>query len=369
MRFGIFIMPEHPPREHVTLSYDRDIEHIVTAEKLGFHEFWVGEHHTGGFETVPVAEYVIAKASGLTSTIRLGTGVVNLPYHEPFLVAERLAFLDHLTHGRLEYGFGGGGLPTDRTLFDMPAEDATPRMNESLEIIWKLLTSDEPVSHEGKYWKYRNRQIQIGPFQEVPPFAIAGLTGTHNYARCGERGWNPLSVYFSPLHVTTNPAPDLVAHAAALVAGASKAGLDPKQARANWRISREVYVAENRNVAMNEIREGVKTSYEYLLGLGLGALMKQEATMKDADLTFEWMAETIPWILGSPDDCVRQINEVHEQVGGFGTLLINGRDWVTTQKWNNSLELFARYVMPRFQKNQHLKRRLALADVALGKKH
>ena len=367
MRFGIFAMPEHPPREHVTLSFDRDIDHIVLAEKLGFDEFWIGEHHTGGFETVPNCEYMIAKASALTSRIRLGTGMVQLPYHDPFLVAERLAFLDHLTHGRLEYGFGGGGLPTDKALFQLAPETLAARTNEALDVIWKFLTSNEPVTHKGQYYNYEKRQIQVGPFQERPPFAIAGLTGNHNYALCGSRGWNPLSVYFSPLKVTTNPVPDLNSHAKAMTEAASKAGLDPVQARANWRVSREVYVSDNKNQAMNEIREGVKMSYEYLLGLGLGALMKPTPEINDSDLTFEWMVENLPWVIGSPDDCIRQINEIHEQTGGFGTLLINGRDWVTTDKWNRSLEMFARYVMPRFQSNQYLKRRLALADVALGK--
>ena len=79
------------------------------------------------------------------------------------------------------------------------------------------------------------------------------------------------------------------------------------------------------------------------------------------------MVETIPWIIGSPDDCVRAIHEVSETVGGFGTLLINSRDWVTTDAWNRSLELFARYVTPQFKRNQHMKRRQELADIALGK--
>jgi len=368
MKFGMFTMPEHPPQENWTLSYDRDIADIVLAEQLGFTEYWIGEHHTGGFENVPVAEYMIAKASALTSTIRLGTGVVNLPYHEPFLVAERLAFLDHLTHGRLEYGFGGGGLPTDRALFQMPAEEATPRANESMEIIWQLLTSDEPVDYEGVYWKYENRQIQVGPYQDVPPFAIAGLTGTHNYAKCGERGWNPLSVYFAPLLAEKNEfTPDLQQQAEAMTSAASAAGLDPAVARSKWRISREVYVSDDKNTAMNDIREGVHRSYEYLLGLGLGALMKLDKEMPDAELTIEWMAETLPWVIGSPEDCVRQINEINESVGGFGTFLINSRDWVTTDRWNRSLELFTRYVVPQFQANQHMRRRLRLANVALGR--
>jgi limonene 1,2-monooxygenase len=368
MRFGLFTMPEHPPHENWTLSYDRDIDDIVLAEKLGFHEYWIGEHHTGGFENVPVPEYMIAKASAVTSRIRLGTGVVNLPYQDPFQVAERLAFLDHLTHGRLEYGFGGGGLPTDQALFGLERSEAKPRTNEALEIIWQLLTSEEPVSYEGLYWKYENRQLQVGPYQEVPPFAIAGLTGTHNYARCGEKGWKALSVYFAP---TDNrgytDAPDLAAHAAALVGAAEQAGLDPAQARRNWRVSREVYVSDSRNQAMNEIREGVRRSYEYLLGLGLGALMKKGHGMDDADLTFEWMVEEIPWIVGSPEDCIRSIRELEEQTGGFGTFLINTRDWVTTDRWNRSLELFARYVTPQFTPRENMARRERLANVALGR--
>lgn len=361
-------MPEHPPRENWTLSYDRDIAEIVKAEQLGFDEFWIGEHHTGGYENVPMPELLIAKASAVTTTIRLGTGVVNLPYQDPFLVAERLAFLDHLTHGRLIYGFGGGGLPTDKALFQMAPEEATPRTNESLEIIWKLLTEPDPVTHEGVFWHYEQRQLQVGPYQMVPPMAVAGLTGTHNFEKCGTRGWIPLSVYFAPLHVENNPAaPDLVAHRDAILKGAENASLDAGEAMSKWRVSREVYVADDKNQALNDIRAGVKRSYDYLLGLGLGALMKRDQEMADPDLTFDWMVENIPWIIGSPEDCAAQIHHIRDEVGDFGTFLINSRDWVTTDRWNRSLELFARYVMPHFQENQHMARRQRLANVALGR--
>lgn len=368
MRFGLFAMPEHPPHENWTLSYDRDIDAIVQAEKLGFDEYWIGEHHTGGYENVPAPELLIAKASALTSRIRLGTGVINLPYHDPFLVAERMAFLDHLTHGRLEYGFGGGGLPTDKALFALPAPEATPRTNEALELIWQLLTTTEPLTHKGQFFQFENRRLQVPPYQEVPPFAIAGLTGTHNYAKCGARGWKPLSVYFTPITIAANPGiPDLQAHAGAIVAAASEAGRDPAEARDLWRISREVYVSDSRDQALKDIREGVGRSYEYLLGLGLGALMKKDVAMPDAKLTFEWMVEEIPWIIGSPEDCIRQVNELNEQVGGFGCLLINSRDWVTTDRWYRSLELFARYVTPQFKRRENMKLRRELANVALGR--
>ena len=114
MRFGLFLMPEPFPWSNWTLSYDLKLEEIVVAERFGYDEVWIGEHHTGAYENIPAPDIYIAKASALTHRIGLGTGTINLPYHDPFMVAERMAFLDHLTHGRLLYGFGGGGLVSDK---------------------------------------------------------------------------------------------------------------------------------------------------------------------------------------------------------------------------------------------------------------
>lgn len=351
MRFGVFTMPEHFPWENITLSYERDLDEIVRSEKLGFDEYWIGEHHSGGYENVPVPEYMIAKASALTSRIQLGTGVVNLPYHDPFLVAERLAFLDHLTYGRLIYGFGAGGLPTDWNLFNMEPGEMRPRMEESMDIIQRLTAATEPISYEGAYWKGENRQIQVRPYKgRMPEFTLAGLTGLGSFRGAGQRGWGALSVYFTPPRFANNPSfPDLIAQGKAIDEAASAAGLDPLEARRRWRVVREVYVSDDRNTAMNEIRRGVKQSYDYLFEVGLGPLMKLDETMPDADVTFEWMVENIPWIVGSPDDCTRQIQELYEEVGGFGTFVLNSRDWVTMDRFFRSLELFARNCMPALE--------------------
>src|SRR4051812_5100983 len=133
-------MPEPFPWSNWTLSYDLTLEEIVYAERFGYDEVWVGEHHTGAYENIPAPDIFIAKASALTHRIGLGTGTINLPYHDPFMVAERLAFLDHLTHGRLIYGFGGGGLVSDRTFFQV-GDEAGPRMREALDIIELLFST------------------------------------------------------------------------------------------------------------------------------------------------------------------------------------------------------------------------------------
>jgi len=367
VEFGLFAMPEHFPWENWTLAFDRDIDTIVRAEQLGFEEFWIGEHHSGGYEPVPAPDLLLAKASGLTHRIRLGTGTVNLPYHDPFLVAERLAFLDHLTHGRLLYGLGAGALLSDRDLMKMDPEQSRPRMLEAMDVIERLFASREPISHHGEFWQFENRRLQVPPYQAHPPIAVAGLTGTHNFKMCGERGYLPLSVYFTPTHIEANPGiPDLVAHGKALVEAAESAGRDPELARSQWRITREVYVSDSREQAFEEIREGVRASYDYLIALGVGPLIKRDAAMAEADLTFEWMAENVPWIIGTPSDCIEQIQGIYDAVGGFGVLLINNRDWTTSDRWHRSLELFARKVMPAFRHREHQALRRDLADYAVS---
>jgi limonene 1,2-monooxygenase len=328
---------------------------------------WVGEHHTGAYENIPAPDIFLAKASALTHRIRLGTGTINLPYHDPFMVAERMAFLDHLTHGRLIYGFGGGGLVSDRAFFQIEREDGTPRMHEALDIIEQLYATTDYIDFAGKFWNVDHKRIQVRPYQPQPQFSIAGMSGTHNFALCGERGYAALSIYFTPIRIEDNPGmPDLIAQGNALAQAAEAAGRDPQRARDDWRICREVYVSDSKNAAMNEIRESLKQSYDYLFQIGLRPLMKRDASMPDADVTFDWMVENIPWIIGSPEECRNQIAELDEAVGGFGSLLFNSREWVTTDRWNRSLELFARYVSPHFRVRDDQRFRRELADDALN---
>ena len=351
MRFGVFSMPEHFPWDQQTLSFERDIDEMVLAEKLGFDEYWIGEHHSGWYENVPVPEYMIAKASARTSRIQLATGVVNLPYHDPFQVAERLAFLDHLTYGRLIYGFGAGGLPTDWALHNMEGDVMRPRMRESLDIISRLTEAREPISYDGEFWQGENREIQVRPYKNrMPEFALAGLTGSSSFDLAARNGWGALSVHFTPPKFTNNPSfVDLEAHAAILDASAVDAGRDPIQARRQWRLVRECFVAEDRETAIAQIRRGVKQSYDYLISLGLGPLMKLEETMDDSELTLDWMIDNDVWLVGSPDDVVDRVKELYRRLGGFGTLIVNSRDWGPTDQMSRSLEMFARYCIPALE--------------------
>lgn len=350
MKFGFFAMPEHYPWENWTLSYDRDIDRIVYAEKMGFDEFWIDEHHTGDYENVPVPEYMIAKASASTHKIRLGTGVVSMPIHDPFQVAERLAFLDQLTHGRLIAGIGAIGMPADGKLYEVNPAESKPRMLEGIEILEKYWNTEEPIAHEGEFWKYNERSIQVRPYQENVPIGMAAVTSVSSFELAAEKGFYPISIFHTPIHSEgKNTLPSLKDQAAALDRGAIRAGRDPKEVRKEWRIIREVYVAESREQAIEDIREGVHDSYQYLHEMGFTPYFKVNDKMRDEDVTMEYMIEAMPWIIGSPEDCIEQIKQLEKETGGFGYFFINSRDWVPEDKWYRSIELFARKVMPAFK--------------------
>ena len=105
MKFGAFMGPFHARRDNPTLALHRDLELVGLLDRLGYDECWFGEHHSGGYEASPMPELMIAAASQRTRRIRLGTGVISLPYHHPLLVADRMVFLDHLTRGRIVFRY------------------------------------------------------------------------------------------------------------------------------------------------------------------------------------------------------------------------------------------------------------------------
>ena len=134
MRFGTFIAPFHRLGEHPTAALERDMQLLEHLDALGFDEAWIGEHHSAGWEIIASPEVFIAAAAMRTRHIRLGTGVVSLPYHHPFMVADRIVLLDHLTRGRVMLGVGPGALPSDAAMLGIEATDQRDRIDEALPV-------------------------------------------------------------------------------------------------------------------------------------------------------------------------------------------------------------------------------------------
>ncbi|MEK9647244.1 MAG: LLM class flavin-dependent oxidoreductase, partial [Alphaproteobacteria bacterium] len=142
LRFGVFVPPQHPLTENPTLLFDRDLDVVTLCDKLGFDEAWIGEHYSGGVETIASPEVMIAVAAERTKHIRLGTGVRSLPYTHPFSVANSLVQLDHMTRGRVMLGVGPGALPIDAMQLGIDPTRTREMMEKSLEAIVRLLAGE-----------------------------------------------------------------------------------------------------------------------------------------------------------------------------------------------------------------------------------
>ena len=173
--FGVFLAPHHPIGEHPTLQLQRDLELAALLDRLAFDEFWVGEHHSGGWETIASPEMFLVAAAERTTRIRLGTGVVSLPYHHPFTVAQRIVLLDHLSRGRAMLGVGPGALPSDAFMLGIDPMVQRDQMDEGLGVIMRLLTERDPISVDGSWFKLRDAALHLRPLQPRMPVAVASL--------------------------------------------------------------------------------------------------------------------------------------------------------------------------------------------------
>ena len=194
MRFGMFTAPFHWPGENPTLALERDLDTAVLLDRLGFDELWVGEHHSGGTEIIPSPELFIAVAAERTRHLRLGTGVVSLPYHNPYMVASRMAFLDHLTRGRVMLGCGPGQLASDAHMLGIPTDELRPRMQTALDTVIRLLRG-ETVTEETEWYRLQDASLQLTPWSgDGFELAVTGTVSANGARAAGRHGIGLLSM-------------------------------------------------------------------------------------------------------------------------------------------------------------------------------
>lgn len=342
MRFGVFLAPYHPPGDNPTLALERDLELIQRLDALGFEEAWVGEHHSTGWETIASPELFLAVAAERTRHIRLGTGVVSLPYHHPLMVADRIVLLDHLTRGRINFGVGPGGHLTDARMLGIAAEQLRPRMAESLDAIVRLLTDPAPYSVETEWFSLTDAVLQLRPFQDpYPPIAVTSMESPAGMLLAGRHGAGVLS-----LSVARGPRGpiDLGAHWRLAEEEAERCGRTVD--RSQWRLVLPVHLAETRREAIEDARAA---GAAYLLDYAEAITGRPRPVPGPAGRIVDQMVEAGHWVIGTPDDAIAAIERLREGSGGFGGLLVWGNEWASPEKVHRSYELLARYVVPRFQ--------------------
>jgi alkanesulfonate monooxygenase SsuD/methylene tetrahydromethanopterin reductase-like flavin-dependent oxidoreductase (luciferase family) len=366
MKLGLFMMPLHNPNRNYTKVLQEDREAILLAECLGFDEAWVGEHYSALTEPIPDPLQFMATLVPLTTSIKFGTSVLNLPQHHPAVVAGNCAMFDHLSEGRFIMGIGPGGLGSDFELFKTMDKNRSEMMVESIETIHKIWSSDPPYRIPGKYWDITidsacQPRLGIGPMlkpyqKPFPPLAVSAMSPASSTARlAGERGWGLISANFMPVgHAKT--------HWQQYCAGAEAAGRRPD--RADWRLARTILVTETDGEAADYLsaNEGCSVGWYYaylrdnLATFKLLKIFKPSESIPDEEVTIpncmDWMV-----IHGGPNKVLDQLVALVDAVGYFGTLLLTHKDWDQPALHKRSMTLLAEKVMPKFR--QHLQTRQA----------
>src|SRR5437764_811961 len=194
LRSGIFRAPFHNHDENPTLSIERDLELLEHLDRLNYHEAWVGEHHSGGFELIACPEIFIAAAAQRTRHIRLGTGVVSLPYHNPFMLADRMVQLDHMTRGRAMFGVGPGALVHDALKIGIDPSEQRRMMEESFDVVVRLMRG-ELVSKKTDWFNITDAQLQLRPYtQPTMELAVAAARSPSGSVLAGRYGAGMLSI-------------------------------------------------------------------------------------------------------------------------------------------------------------------------------
>jgi limonene 1,2-monooxygenase len=334
--------PYHEPRENPTLSFERDLDLIVHLDRLGFDEVWVGEHHSTGWETIASPELFLAVAAERTRHIRLGTGAVSLPYHHPFMVADRMVQLDHLTRGRINFGVGPGGHLTDAAMLGLDPSRLRDMQAEALDVIVRLFTETQPLTVHSDWFQLNDAVLQIRPYQDpYPPIATTSMESPAGMQLAGRFGAGVLSVAVG--RGPRGPI-DLAAHWRIAEETAAEAGQTVD--RSEWRLVQAIHIAETKGEAMEAIRGG---GGRFLLDYTLGTTGRPSPVPGPHELVVEQMMERGSWIVGTPDDAIAAIERLQEQSGGFGGMLVFHQEWGDTAATHRSYELLARYVVPRFQ--------------------
>ena len=341
MKFGVFMAPFHRVGENPTLALERDLELLQWLDTLGFDEAYIGEHHSAGWETIASPEMFMATAAERTRHIRLGTGVTSLPYHHPFMVANRMVLLDHLTRGRVILGCGPGALASDALMLGIKPERQRAMMEESLDAIMRLMSSTEPYTVKTDWFEMNDAVLQLRPYQDpVVPVAVASVESPAGVTLAGKHGASVLSLSVPRDTIRKTSLAELWSIAEETAAEHGK-----EMHREDWGIVMGMHLAESKEQAFNDIRQGSGNIVTEYFGETLGNPVPDVPR----DQIVDYMVDHNQWIVGTPDDCIAGIERLQEISGGFGKFMIRVEDWAPRDKIHRSYELLARYVMPHFQ--------------------
>jgi alkanesulfonate monooxygenase SsuD/methylene tetrahydromethanopterin reductase-like flavin-dependent oxidoreductase (luciferase family) len=358
MRLGYFTMPVHPIHRDWSETLREDRQAVILADRLGFHDAFIGEHLTDRCETITNSMMFLASLVSDTKTIKLATGTSNLSQSHPTLIAAQAAMLDHLADGRFIFGISPGALTTDAEALGILDEDRNRIFAEAIDVILEIWQREAPYEidlpdNRFKVSTKRTAALQLGvgylpkPLQKPYPEIVGTVLSPHSpgVVLMGKRDFHPLSANFVL-------AKWLKSHWDNYTEGKIQVGATPTTS--DWRVARTIFVADDEETALRYGREDGNSPYFHYYGQMFKKLtrskrlfvMKEEREQPDETVTHDFIMDQLV-IYGTVNKVVDQLLALREQIGDFGEIVYAGMDWVSPELAKRSMQLMAEQVMPR----------------------
>ncbi|MEW6454137.1 MAG: LLM class flavin-dependent oxidoreductase [Pseudomonadota bacterium] len=358
MRLGYFTMPVHPLNRpwHETLKEDR--EAIILADKLGFYDAFVGEHLTDKAENVTNCMTFLSSLIHSTKNIKLGSGTTNLSHIHPVVIAQQAAMFDHLSEGRFVFGVSPGALTSDAEALGILEQDRNKMFAESIDVILAIWEGQPPYNidfpdNRFKVSTNRTQALEIGvgylgkPYQQPRPEIVGTVVAPFSpgVVLMGKRDFHPLSANFLL-------SKHLKSHWENYCKGKAEVGAEPKVA--DWRVARNIFVADDDKTAARYGRTDPSSPYQFYWSQMLYKMkrgkrlyvFKSHKDQPDEEITQDYVMDNCV-IHGSVNKVVDGILALREEIGDFGELVYAGMDWVDPTLAKRSMQLLAEEVMPR----------------------
>lgn len=356
LRFGIFMPPMHKTGINPTLALHRNLQLVEHLDRLGYHEAWIGEHHSAGSELIASPEVFIAAAAERTKHIKLGTGVSSLPYHHPFMLADRIVMLDHLTRGRMMFGAGPGQLTSDAYMLGIDPMTQRPRMEQSLDVMMRLFRG-ETVTESTDWYTCNEAVLQMKPYSDFD-IVVASSMSPSGSKLAGKYGVGLLSI------AATEPAAFQVLDYNIKVWEDEATLHGHTVDRSKARLMGPMHIAETEKQARENCRYGLRWVWNYLSHIIPVGDPTAPPPPEDFD---EWVDEANDsgrMVIGTPEMAIAQIERLLDKTGGFGCYMFLGADLADWHQTLRSYELVAERVMPYF--NDQLSAPQASYDRVVG---
>ena len=350
MKFGLFHSVQLPDPDREGEYYREALDQVLWAEQLGYDSVWFTEHHFSRHGIVSAPFSVLSYLAAKTSVIRLGTAVTVLPFHNPVQIAEEAATVDLLSGGRLDLGVGRGYQWGEYHKLNIAMDQADRRFHEALDVLVQGWTAREPFEHQGEFWTFNDMTVHPRPVQQPHPPLWVAASSQPSMDRIAAHGWNLLVGQGESF---SRVASQLDYFRAAV----GEAGGNGDDAPGRVTVARAMYTASNFEQVVADAR--VPFMWFKETGNEVGAPPERRGELlpdnfaeyrrrfsAESSVDFKQMAEEVI-LFGDPDEVSEKV-EVLRQSGVEKVILFVNYGGIEHRKVLDSLELFAKEVMPAF---------------------